>query len=256
MRKFRDLTGVDPHTLSCLSAETRQLVWNELLTPHAEVNIQFKIDPYNQLMEFSKSPDWKMPDYNGILDRLVSEIKPVGFSNIINRKNTIGFGLVTNSSSAPVKKVNDRIHSGLYVTFNGKIQIQEYCLRLICSNGMLGMDLKSAHTLTEQNFAGTISSIQTQTNLMIERFTHLDEQPLVNPGGIVGRLSQLRILSSRQVAQVTEELSSLGGEATEFDLVNLITSFQHERENNISWLLAGGRATEVLHGHKCSHCGA
>jgi len=128
---------------------------------------------------------------------------------------------------------------------------------MVCSNGAVGIRrLSQPMVLALDTFSGTIQSALESTRRCVTAFTELDSRIVQNPGGVIGRLSERKVLNTQQVQQIVEEVAALGDEPTEYDLVNLITLQQHGDENNLRWLEAGGRTLDYLHTVHCASCGS
>jgi hypothetical protein len=250
---FHTQTGLDAKMLSRMSPTLRNQAFMELVG-NLRGPMRFKVRD-ETIVGFLKDQQ-EYPNYQRFLDRAISEVKPLGIGNIVFSRDKVGFGLVTNSVQAPPTKRDDVIHEGLYFSFNGAPTVEPYNFRMVCSNGMLGIRrLGQAWVLSDDTFSGTITAALETTKRCVTAFTELTTRPIANPGGLVGHLSKIRVLNAQQVQKIVEQVASLGTEATEFDLVNLITAQQHTNENSLSWLEAGGRTLEHLHTQHCSHCG-
>lgn len=251
---FKSITGLDPVMFSRMSENLQTAVVTELLTrPNHELN--FKIQD-NDIVRVANT-DVSVIDYDEFITRFVDKVQPIKLGNIHRQKGSVGFGLVTKERQAPPRKVEDVVCEGIYVSLNGVARSQTYNVRLACTNGMLRERLGQAKIVTLENLDETVDQLLARGKKEVANFVHLDEKPITNSGGLVGRLSRMHILNTVQVEQVTRRLGELPDGATEFDLINLITSQQHrEGASNFDWLVVGGMASETFHGDHCSHCGA
>ena len=249
---FKSLTGLDTGMLTLLSEDTRDVCFRELIKKADD----FRMKVSSQKIISVAGKGVMYPKYTEVLHRLVNKVKPIGFSNITVRGDKIGFGLMTQQTIEPASRVGDLLHTGIYVSFNGSVKARPYNMRLACTNGMVGSKIEHAFTLEEEGFDSTVDNLLKQAGAFTEEFTHLAEKPLTNSGNMLGRLSRMGMLNPTQVDQVAQNLQELGEEATEYDLINLITAFQHTRENDLSWLEAGGMSVRYLHRDHCSHCGS
>ncbi len=250
---LKRLTKADRGMLERLTTSTREKCFDELMSClGSSVQLKTRQGSLMGMVTGEKS----LPNYHNFVDRFMEQVKPIGFSNVVYRKDQISFGMVTEESHTPPKRVDDVINAGIYAQFNGDVRVQPYNMRLVCTNGMITMKRSQATVINEGNFNQVVTETMGQTREVIRAFISLAEQRLQNAGGMVGRLASHRILNTRQVRQITEQLAQLGEDATEFDLVNMITRFQHEQSNSLNWLIAGGRSMNHLHHDHCAHCGA
>lgn len=252
-KSFRARTGVDFNMLRKLPEEVREVCWRELVGK-MEKDFCFKVSG-EKIVGIPKE-DVTLPDYRGYLERFVNQVKPKGFANVMMRRGELSFGLVTQDSFVPPKKVDDIVHAGLFATFNGEVKVRPYNMRLVCTNGMTTPRRGHEFTISEDSFNRDLNTAMESAREFTQSFVDLSERKAENAGGLIGRLSQMKLLNSVQVRQITERLAQLGDDATEFDLVNLITVAQHERSNDSSWLVAGGSAVNYLKSCHCGHCGA
>lgn len=250
---FKTLTGVDATMMGRLTPITRQTCFDELLGNVSDP-VVMKIRDGNILAVAPHTKEY--PDYRTMLRRLVDRVKPRGISNVSIKGDTIGFGLVTERHQTPPSRVDDIVHEGIYCSFNGEVRAQPYNMRLACTNGMLSMKMDTATVIRDNTFESLVAQLLQRATSFTSEFTHLATKALPQGGAMVGRLSRMKLLNSQQVTRVTESLQGLGDEATEYDLINLITGFQHLRENDLSWLVAGGTSVSFLHSDHCSHCGS
>lgn len=250
-QQFRKRTGIDPVMMERLSPELQTQCWEALM--REDQDFCFKVVGEQVVAVPIQSEE--LPNYHNLVERLVTKVSPIGFSNIFSRRDKVGFGMVTSRTQEPPTRSGDSVHEGLYVSFNGQAQVQPYNLRLVCTNGMLSMKLQRGTSVSEENFDSVIDTVIARSTTFTEEFIHLTQNRIENSGGLIGRLSRMHILNSRQVTQIAEQLGTLGDNATEYDLVNMITAMQHDRENSLSWALAGGNSVNFLHNDHCSHCG-
>lgn len=254
VQKIRRKFGIDPVLLERVSPNLRVQIWQELMAQAGTDTFSVKADPLHDnviALNFAN----KTVDYAAWIDAIIQHAKPTGFANFYHKNDIVGFGITTDRTLSPKGK-DDPIHAGVYVSFNGSVQVSAYNVRQVCSNGMLGTQIRKGFEVSElDQLPAMLTQALDHAVRLTEQFTHLTEHKLVNSGGIVGHLSRLRILNSRQVTQVSEQLGRLGDEATEYDLINIITAQQHNRENNLSWLIAGGRSTSYLSEGHCDKCG-
>jgi len=255
-QSFKGRTGIDPTMLGRLSNDLKVRAFNELIG-NAGDEMQFKTRD-TTIVNISPA-ERNFPDYRVLLDRAVTFLEGSGqlkgFANIYSNRDKVGFGVVTSAVQTPPKKVNDVVHEGLYFGFNGEARVQPYNYRLVCSNGACAMRFELAQMVTPETFDVVMRGMVGKAELFTRSFVHLDERPAPQPGNLVGRLSRLRVLNNVQVAQIMQQVATLGGNATEFDLINLITAHQHGRSNDLSWLVAGGQAIAYLHDDHCPNCG-
>ena len=249
---FKTRTGLDATMLDKLSSELK-LSSFRYLVGRTDDPFVFKVRDGKVVGVPKKEEEIKDP--RPLLDA-VSNLTPIGIANIIRAADRIGFGVILDRVFKVQERPDEVIRSGIYVSLNGKLEAGTYNYRQVCSNGMMAYKPGMMIPVEADNVHGVLASLQDQAATFTENFTKLAAVKVENSGGLVGRLQHERILNSVQVNQVIARIAELGTEATEFDLVNLITSFQHTQPNRLDWLYSGGRAVGHFHSAHCERCGS
>ena len=251
-RKF----GFDPVMLGKLPESLQKQCWEHLMNEDIELVLKME---GTKVVDIQKATSAEDVDYEKWVDTAIEKLQPQGFSNFFRHSNKFGFGLVLDEAKEPSNRVGDPTQVGVYFSMNGHVQVSPYSLRLACTNGMLREKVsRFKFEVTLEGFETVSKQVIAESRMMISEMNHLTEKKLEDAGSLVGRLSKMHILTGSKVARVTEDLSQLGSDATEYDLIQAITAHQHqanESGNNLSWLAAGGRALTHLHHDHCSKCG-
>ena len=174
-----------------------------------------------------------------------------------DRKDRTSIRFVMNRAEQPPKRVDDLSHAGIWVRSNGALEVSAYVLRLVCTNGML-RDLEVvANTTMETMQASLLAKVHEavgRSEKMLKEFVQLDDTVAPNPAPFLTALVRQNNGTGRQLRELMEGLPSLPVNATNFDLVNYVTSLEHSRDDDaFSWL--GAAASHSLsHDRACSQC--
>ena len=179
-------------------------------------------------------------------------------------------GLIVNVRTGQYEgaaKVGDITQGG--IRFNAlhgaKPQISPYMERLVCSNGMVatsdldqipvrGFTLDEILTSMEKMAGAYLSST---IPAFLENWKKLTEIHSSNPEQLIHRLAREADLSTKIESRIIEAAASLEDDSY-YDVINLITSFQHEEGVDGNQLFKiqqlGGNAVRDLGGHRCTNC--
>jgi hypothetical protein len=162
---------------------------------------------------------------------------------------------------------DDRTNGGIrFLALNGKTpQVSAYMERLVCTNGMVATGDFDLIGVKGYSMAEILNNMEATANLLLEKSIpdYLDNWKKMttirssNPEQLIHRLSREAELSTKLESRIIESASSLTSD-TYYDIVNLVTSFQHidgvdgEQFNKVQKL--GGGAVRDLGGHRCNNC--
>lgn len=252
--RLRSLVGIDATMTSRLSRGLQEQVFDELKRRGPERI--FARMRGNEVLKLTSDEQIANIPYKLLVDQAIEVVNPIGIANIVSDRSMVGIGLVTDRVHEAPEKQGDVLHSGIYLSMNGGVIVSEYNLRQTCINGMIGLRHEREVSIPVEEFASVCSKVVEGGRLFTDRFLTLAQNRLEDSGALVGHLRQTGHLNDRQIGQVVTRLVALEDDATEFDLVNSITTLQHEKPNSLSWLVVGGRIARSLCEEHCSRCGA
>jgi hypothetical protein len=164
-------------------------------------------------------------------------------------------------------RVNDVTHGGLRIV--SKIgeapTISTYLERLVCSNGMVVPSINSTLSLRGRTVDEIITEMEylAQTVLASEvddalnNWAHTAEIGVEDPAMLIHRFCREHGLGSRMESKLLERIDELEGN-TYYDIINLLTSMQHEigvsEAMRNALQLAGGLILNNAGGHRCNTC--
>jgi len=161
----------------------------------------------------------------------------------------------------------DRTNGGIrFKAYHGKTpQVSAYMERLICTNGTVAQGDFDNISVKGYSLDEIINNMEAAAQLLLnktvpaylENWKKLTTIRSTNPEQLIHRLSREVELSTKLESRIIEAASSLTGDSY-YDVINLITSFQHidgvdgEQFDKIQKL--GGNAIRDLGGHRCNNC--
>jgi len=161
----------------------------------------------------------------------------------------------------------DRTNGGIrFRALHGKTpQVSAYMERLVCTNGMVAQGDFDNISIKGYGLDEIINNMEAAANLLLtktvpaylENWRKLTTIKSSNPEQLIHRLAREAEVSTKVESRMIEAAAALRGD-TYYDVVNLITSFQHidgvdgEQFDKIQRL--GGNAVRDLGGHRCSGC--
>lgn len=162
----------------------------------------------------------------------------------------------------------DRTQGGVYVSslFGEVPTVSVYMERLVCSNGMVALSEYDKVRVTGQSNSEIIENMKLLTNLALDstipdylnNWKKMTTIKSTNPEQLIHRLAKENGINSKLESSIMEAASSLTNDSY-YDIVNLITNFQHadgiEGSNQLEKLqVLGGNAIRDLGGHRCNNC--
>lgn len=163
---------------------------------------------------------------------------------------------------------DDRTQGGVFVSamYGEAPTVSVYLERLVCSNGMVGLAEYDKVRVTGQSNGEIIRNIvdlmQASVSQVIpgylENWQRMTTIKSGNPEQLIHRLAKENGLNPKLESHIMEAVASLESD-TYYDIVNLMTSFQHAEgvpgTNQFDKLLVlGGNAVQSLGGHRCNNC--
>lgn len=145
-------------------------------------------------------------------------------------------------------------------------KVSAYMERLVCRNGMVALsDIDSiplrGYTLSEVLDSMERMAEHYMTAVLpnyLKNWTTMDSIDSVNPEQLIHRLANEAGVSPKLETHIIDAASSLGADASYYDVVNLITSFQHadgvDEKQAQKLRELGGKAIKELGGHRCTSC--
>ena len=164
-------------------------------------------------------------------------------------------------------RVNDVTHGGLRIVSNvGEAPvISTYLERLVCSNGMVVPSVNSTLSLRGRTVDEIIEEMEYLANIVLANevdaalnsWSHMTELEVENAERLIHRFCMEYNLGSRMESKLMERIGELEGN-TYYDVINLITSMQHEigvsHAMHQALQLAGGMLVTTGGGHRCNSC--
>jgi hypothetical protein len=164
-------------------------------------------------------------------------------------------------------RVNDVTNGGLRIeSFIGEApKISTYLERLVCSNGMVVPSINSTLSLRGNTVEEIIAEMEYLANTVLAgevedalaSWAHTAEINVTDPRQMIHRFCMEYSLGSRMESKLLERIEELEGN-TYYDIINLITSMQHEigvsQSMREALQLAGGLIVSTSGGHRCNAC--
>ena len=143
--------------------------------------------------------------------------------------------------------------------------ISTYLERLVCSNGMVVPSVNSTLSLRGRTVDEIIDEMEYLANTVLanevdaalNNWSHMTELEVENTERLIHRFCMEYGLGSRMESKLMERIDELEGN-TYYDIINLITSMQHEigvsHAMHQALQLAGGMLVTTGGGHRCNTC--
>jgi len=180
--------------------------------------------------------------------------------------NGIKVSVVTNELTTE-PRVNDITEGGLRIvsTIGEAPTISTYLERLVCSNGMVVPSINSTLSLRGRTVDEIIEEMEYLASTVLgnevqgalDNWAHMTEIDVTNAEQLIHRFCREYGLGSRMESKLMDRIDELEGN-TYYDIINLITSMQHEigvsNTMRESVQLAGGLIVGSNGGHRCNTC--
>ena len=164
-------------------------------------------------------------------------------------------------------KVGDVTNGGIrfYAPVGEIPYVSAYLERLVCSNGMITAQETDAITIRGRTVDEVIQEMEymarkilaTDVPRYLDNWSTMTDLRTNNPEQLIHRLTREAGVSAKVESSIIERAAGLESN-TYYDIVNLITSLQHEeglsdtQYNRLQ--LLGGSAVRDLGGHRCNNC--
>jgi len=164
-------------------------------------------------------------------------------------------------------RTDDRTSGGIrFEAYHGNNpRVSAYMERLICTNGMVATSDFDTIGIKGYSLDEIITNMKSAARLLLDKTVpaYLDNWKKLttirstNPEQLIHRLVKENDISSKIESRIIEAASSLENDSY-YDVVNLVTSFQHENgvdEKQFDKIqVLGGNAVRDLGGHRCTNC--
>lgn len=184
----------------------------------------------------------------------------------IDLDNGIKVSIVTDELNTE-PRVNDITHGGLRIesTIGEAPKVSTYLERLVCSNGMVVPSVNSVLSLRGRTVDEIIEEMEylantvlaTEVDAALNSWAHMTEIDVANPTQLIHRFCRDYGLGSRMEGKLLDRIDELEGN-TYYDIINLITSMQHEegvsQAMRNALQLTGGLIFSSGDGHRCGAC--
>jgi len=164
-------------------------------------------------------------------------------------------------------RVNDITHGGLRIEapIGDAPKISTYLERLVCSNGMVVPSVNSIISLRGRTVDEIIVEMEYLANTILasevddalNHWSGMTQIEATNPEQLIHRFCREYNLGSRMESKLLDRIDQLEGN-TYYDVINLLTSMQHEvgvsNSMRQSLQLAGGMIVGSNGGHRCNTC--
>jgi len=179
-------------------------------------------------------------------------------------------GLVVNVRTTEVQEAirpGDVTEGGIRfdATYGAKPQVSAYLERLVCSNGMVATSDLDVVPLRGFTLGEVLANIEHMAEHYLRsvlpnylnNWKKMTTITSTNPEQLIHRLARENDLSTKLESHIIDAAASLV-DNTYYDVVNLITSFQHSDDLDSSQYgkiqQLGGNAVRDLGGHRCTSC--
>lgn len=164
-------------------------------------------------------------------------------------------------------RVNDVTHGGLRIesSVGEAPKISTYLERLVCSNGMVVPSINSTLSLRGRTVEEIIQEMEYLANTVLANevddalnsWAHTTQVSVTDPQQLIYRFCKEYNLGSRMANKLIDRIEDLEGD-TYYDVINLLTSMQHEMGVSQSMRetlqLVGGMIVGDGGGHRCNAC--
>lgn len=246
----KPLLGIPVRTFKNLSPSTCTRVIEDLF---ADSQDAFYVDSLGEIRAVAPPPRVSISDW---VDRIFEITRAQHVTNICQTRSGVHFGAVTDSTVEPPSRVGDVIARGLSATINGSVTAAAFTLRLACTNGMRSITAGNHRRVSEDSYAEDLRYILDRSAILAAHVAGLAGQRLTNGASFLRTLHRSGAITSTQLTRILDLLPSLPDDASQFDLINLITAIQHDdHENPMRWVNVAGYFVDALTDTRCTRCG-
>jgi hypothetical protein len=255
--------GVNNKLSDKLTPQLRQSLLNHLLSGMGEANITSTEGMLLGVYD-AKKPILSQNDVANSILEVFNE------NDVVTRYNNLeGFQAYVHSPELFVDaRKEDRTQGGVYISaMYGEVPtVSVYLERLICSNGMVSLAEYDKVRITGQSNGEIIMGIVDRMKAAVDQvipnylnnWSEMTRISSGNPEQLIHRLAKENGINPKLESRIIEEVPSIEAD-TYYDIVNLMTSFQHAEgvpgTNQFDRLLVlGGNAVQNMGGHRCNNC--
>jgi len=256
-KSMREILGIDTRLLLEYGEEPKLLepLFRSSLLRRKDTVIRLFHDEDSVLEAQSVTSRWIDP--RKVFELAVSEVKDraLGVHSVHRFSNNgLQARFVFEESKEPPRRQNDVSHAGVWFGTNGVQEVGSYCLRLVCVNGLLAdyeMPRYAVDGNIESDFREAVRAAANKSSTLLHNFIGSDEQKVRDPSGWVAHFTSQ--FGARVLQQAVEALPVLPRDATQYDVINLITSrAQVTGDDRYEWY--GSGAMQAFRNDECSHC--
>lgn len=248
-KDLRDTCGINPFTIAEYGDDTellRSLV-NHSLNKRKDKQIRM-IHSNGKLVEIlGGDVQWNKP--LDVFDAVVkqSNNRITGVESIRRQKLKSIMRFSTDATVAPPREVGDITHTGIWVSTNGTMETGAFLFRLACRNGVLFNHQNVGRSMISENIQHLAQHINEQLAFASqagEHFVSLATKPERRPTRFITGLAHGLGIGDRHTRALVEGLPELGDRPTRYDLINMITSrFHQKQDEKFAWI--GGSACQT-----------
>jgi hypothetical protein len=201
-----------------------------------------------------------------VVDAIQKTFKPDDHIRSIDMTDGLKVSIITEELNAE-PRVNDITNGGLRIeaVVGEAPKISTYLERLVCSNGMVVPSYNSTMSLRGRTVDEIIQEMEYLANSVLasevdqalNNWSHMTEIEVANATQLIHRFCREYGIGSRMESKIIDRIDELEGN-TYYDIINLITSMQHEigvsDAMRQSLQLTGGMLVSTNGGHRCSTC--
>ena len=261
---FTTFIGAPGKFLMKLQPEMRKTVVDYMIQKSHEVEGTITLQE-NELLNVFKADQLLLPP-----DKVLATVSSLFQDDDVISQLDFRTGLVMNVRTGQVEtavKAGDITQGGIrFDTTHGKSpEVSAYMERLVCTNGMVATSDLDKIPVRGYTLAEVLNSMQhiadhylhTTVPRFLENWKKLTTIRSTNPEQLIHRLAKENDLSPKIESRIIEAASSLD-DSTYYEVINLITSFQHaegvdsKQINKLQTL--GGNAIRDMGGHRCTNC--
>jgi len=265
LKKFSTFLGIPKAFLPKLNTDLQIDVVNYFLEKDATAEALISYSP-DRMFNAAYPGNTALIRDELIVSAIEKAFDPEDRVRSLDLSNGLKVSIVTDELNTE-PRVNDITHGGLRIesTVGEAPKISTYLERLVCSNGMVVPSINSTLSLRGRTVDEIIEEMEelaatvlgNEVDAALNSWSHMTDILINDAAQLIHRFCREYNLGSRMESKLLERIDELEGN-TYYDIINLITSMQHEvgvsqamREN---LQLTGGLIVSSGDGHRCSTC--
>jgi len=248
-----------------VSQELQTDIVNHFLEKSPDTEVLLGYSQGNTLREAYPGSTTIIPD-GMIVDAIEKTFEPEAKVASLSLDGGIKASIVTQELNTE-PRVNDITNGGLRIdsTIGEAPKISAFMERLVCSNGMVVPVENASLSLRGRTVPEIILEMESMAQYVLggpsqealDNWGHLTGVLVSNPAQLIHRFAREYEIGSRMEARLLDQIPNLEGDSY-YDVVNLITSMQHEEGVSETMRLhlqtVGGRIVNSGGGHRCTSC--